>query len=98
MALLLLTFFMFLVILLVGRLGWRLPSININWDINLRFQPKSDRPDQPAIPMPKDLVEYIEKESDEWARAARRTKARTLFSETGSWETVLRIFQIEDGN
>lgn len=55
--------------------------------------------DQPQFqePIPLDILAYIDQESDEWARVARRTRARALFAETANWEHVLSTLQREDG-
>lgn len=68
--------------------------------LNMRFQPIP--PDAPhwgeqIAPMPLDVLTYIDQESDEWARTSRRTRARTLFSETANWAHVLETLKREDG-
>jgi hypothetical protein len=49
-------------------------------------------------PIPKDVIDYINQESDDWARAARRTMARKYFAKLGSWDAVLNQLQVEDKN
>jgi hypothetical protein len=47
-------------------------------------------------PLPRELVEYIDLESDEWARMARRQMARKYYAKEGNWEAVLHQLKVED--
>lgn len=69
--------------------------------LNLRVQsilPAPADDSTPISPMPLDVLAYIDQESDEWARVARRTRARALHGETGNWEHVLATLKREDGS
>lgn len=59
--------------------------------------PDAPSPGEAIAPIPVAVLAYIDEESDEWARQARRTRARTLFMETGNWEYVLSALKREDG-
>lgn len=48
-------------------------------------------------PMPREVFEYTDAESDDWARTARRTRARSLFNELADWKLVLATLKREDG-
>jgi len=48
-------------------------------------------------PMPLDVLDYIDAESDEWARISRRRHARALRSDLGGWTQVLAALKREDG-
>lgn len=47
-------------------------------------------------PMPENIIEYTDEESDDWAREARKRRARSLYTELGNWDAVLRQLQRED--
>lgn len=47
-------------------------------------------------PMPLDVLTYVDQESDEWARVARRQRARVLRNELGNWEMALASLRRED--
>lgn len=47
-------------------------------------------------PIPEHIAEYCELESDEWARVARKKRARLLRAELGSWDAAFRALQRED--
>lgn len=47
--------------------------------------------------IPLDILKYVDEESDEWARVARRQRARALFNENANWEHVLETLKREDG-
>jgi len=52
---------------------------------------------QPAPhPLPESIVEYADQESDEWAREARKRRARGLYAELQNWDAVLRQLERED--
>ena len=55
---------------------------------------ETDKPTDENIP--EDIVIYCEQESDEWARNARKLRARKLKSELGSWDAAFRALQRED--
>lgn len=48
--------------------------------------------------MPEPVLEYLDRESDEWAREARKKHAYTLRADLGSWDAAFRQLQREDGN
>ena len=50
----------------------------------------------PEEPIPVEMIEYIDQESDEWARQARRKRLRTLRNELGNWSDAFAIIQRED--
>jgi hypothetical protein len=69
-------------------------------ELSLRFKPAP--PDAPSwgeqvAPMPLEVLKYVDQESDDWARTARRSHARALFMETANWEHVLATLKREDG-
>lgn len=47
-------------------------------------------------PLPKELIEYIDLESEEWARQDRRKVARRLYAKTQDWNEVLVQLKAED--
>jgi hypothetical protein len=47
-------------------------------------------------PIPVEILEYCDQESDEWARTARRRRARMLRGELGSWDLAFSQLQQED--
>jgi len=47
-------------------------------------------------PLPESIVEYADQESDEWAREARKRRARGLYAELQNWDAVLRQLERED--
>ena len=67
----------------------------------LRIQLQQLPPEEasPAIaePITLDILMYVDKESDDWARAARKRHARTLRIELGGWDKVLTALKSEDG-
>lgn len=67
----------------------------------LRIQLQQLPPEEasPAIaePIPLDILMYVDQESDDWARAARKRHARTLRIELGGWDKVLTALKSEDG-
>jgi len=69
--------------------------------LHVRFQPLPVLPDTPAQydePFPLNVLAYIDEESDDWARTARRKRARSLRVELGNWDAVLAMLKKEDGN
>src|SRR5258706_9050821 len=69
------------------------PVIKI--DIGLKpVQAPIEAPSQP--PLPVDILEYIEQESEEHARQTRKGRARSLFTELQNWDAVFRTLQRED--
>lgn len=67
------------------------------WTIQLRQLAPAEEigPTPEAIPL--DILEYIDEESDEWARVARRKHARNLRAMLGGWDNVLAALKKEDG-
>lgn len=47
-------------------------------------------------PISREVLEYINQESDEWARGARKTMARKYYKQSTSWDEVLHQLQMED--
>ena len=47
-------------------------------------------------PIPEEVLEYCDQESDEWARDSRKRRIRSLRGELGSWEMAFRQLQRED--
>lgn len=47
-------------------------------------------------PIPDEVIEYIDQESEEHARSGRRNRARALREELGGWEAAFRALQRED--
>lgn len=56
-------------------------------------------PQPPTIvqPLPADILDYIDMESEEYARQLRRARARALYQDSGDWEYVLNALKREDG-
>jgi len=46
--------------------------------------------------MPKELLDYIDQESEDHARTGRRQRAKALFAEFKDWDIVFRQLQRED--
>lgn len=55
---------------------------------------ETDKPD--VIPLPENVLDYINLESDEWAREARKRRARMLYADVQDWSVVFRQLQQED--
>lgn len=55
---------------------------------------ETDKPIE--IPIPTEILEYINLESDSWAQDARRKRVRSLFNESNSWDYAFRQLQTED--
>lgn len=55
---------------------------------------ETDKPD--VIPLPENVLDYINLESDEWAREARKRRARALYADVQDWSVVFRQLQQED--
>lgn len=49
-----------------------------------------------AEPIPEEVLDYIDMESDEYARTTRRNRARSLRAELGSWPSAFAQLQRED--
>lgn len=68
--------------------------------LTVRVQPVQPAPsgDREVLqqPMPLDVLLYVDQESDEWAREARRKRARSLFAELADWPLVLTALKRED--
>lgn len=47
-------------------------------------------------PIPDEVIEYIDQESEEHARIGRRHKVRALREELGDWPSAFRALQRED--
>lgn len=47
-------------------------------------------------PIPDEVIEYIDQESEEHARVGRRNKVRALREELGDWPSAFRALQRED--
>lgn len=47
-------------------------------------------------PIPEEILEYCEQESDDWARNARKLRVRALKREYGDWDAAFRALQRED--
>lgn len=47
--------------------------------------------------LPGDILDYIDQESEEYARQLRRSRARSLFQDSGDWDYVLKALKREDG-
>lgn len=47
-------------------------------------------------PIPEKILDYIDVESEEHARSARRKRVKELRNESGSWDVAFRMLQKED--
>jgi len=95
----LLTFVIIQVIFLLAiLLGWTIapkkpPVINVDVTFKPGVAPANA---EPVAPMPEEILEYIEQESEDHARQFRKNRARALFNEFGDWAIVFRALQRED--
>lgn len=48
-------------------------------------------------PIPQNVLDYIDEESEEHARIVRRHRARALKAELGTWDAAFHQLQREDG-
>jgi hypothetical protein len=55
---------------------------------------ETDKPIDPPIPV--EILEYVELESEAHAVVARKQRARALYAEAHNWDVVLRMLQMED--
>ena len=90
--------FVLLILVLAAGLGgfyavWRNPPA-----IRVEIVLPSKSVDAPATspPMPQEILDYIDNESEEHARIIRRNRARALFAELGDWKSVFNTLQRED--
>ena len=96
----LLTFVAIQVIFLLALLlGWTLapkkpPVITV--DVTFKPAGVASAPTEPPAPMPEEILEYIEQESEDHARQFRKNRARALFNEFNDWAIVFRALQRED--
>lgn len=67
------------------------------WRVQLQQLPPEEPSPAIAEPIPLNVLGYIDQESDDWARAARKRHARTLRVELGNWDNVLKALKQEDG-
>ena len=44
----------------------------------------------PPVELPDAVAEWCEQESEEWARAEQRERARQLYAEHGDWNVVMQ--------
>lgn len=80
------------------------PVIKVTLAIPDRFvlvqqkQPATIETD-PSIepPIPAEVLDYINLESDTWAQDARKRRARALFNDSRDWKYAFRMLQKEDG-
>lgn len=56
---------------------------------------ETDKPTE--VPIPVEILEYIEKESDSWAQDARKRRVRALYNDSNDWKYAFRQLQNEDG-
>src|SRR5689334_24967038 len=85
---------------------WRNPpkievTLNIPIPSTFRLQLQSLASDIEVIPpvdepIPEDILIYIDQESEEHARAARRKRVRALRADCGSWPGAFKLLQLED--
>lgn len=85
------------------------PVVNVHADLGqlvpAEFQltlihagtPRSPEQGLMEEPIPVEMIEYCEMESDDWARTARKKRLRLLRKESGSWDAAFRMLQLEDG-
>jgi hypothetical protein len=67
--------------------------------IRIEVVPQIAQKSEPVVPevvMPQELVDYIDVESEEHARAGRRQRARALYAEYRDWNIVRRALERED--
>jgi hypothetical protein len=48
-------------------------------------------------PIPAEVLDYINLESDTWAQDARKRRARALYNDSQDWKYAFRMLQKEDG-
>ena len=47
-------------------------------------------------PIPQDVLDYVDQESEEHARVGRRHRVRALYTELGTWPAAFAALQRED--
>jgi hypothetical protein len=67
------------------------PAPTISRQIAVPQKPVAD-----LTPIPDELVQYIDQESEEHARVARRQRARFLYAELANWDQVYKALVRED--
>lgn len=90
-----------LVILVLGLYAiYRITQVPVNIQLRLIATPADestrDEKQTPDSDIPKSVLDYIALESEEWARIARKQKAKRLFAKTSNWSEVLTILKQED--
>jgi hypothetical protein len=72
-------------------------SIPPEFKLVLQKLPANIETDKPVdIPIPVEILEYVEQESEAHAVVARKQRARALYAEAHNWDVVLRMLQMED--
>lgn len=90
-----------LIILLLGLyFVRRLTQVPVTIQLTLVTKTKveSDEPPNPDAEMPQSVVDYIDQESDPWARSSRKQAARNLYAKSNDWNEVLIELRRQDLN
>jgi len=67
--------------------------------VKLQIEPANQVEVDPKLTgesIPEHVLEYIEQESEPWARDSRRLRLRELRAELGSWNAAFAAIQLED--
>lgn len=87
------------------RLWQSPPTLNINLSglripdriaLTLQHQPADVELKPTEEPIPEDILDYINQESETHAQNARKRRVRALKVDTGSWPAAFRLLQKED--
>lgn len=68
----------------------------INVTVMAKSAVATEEPSNEPVVMPEDVRDYIDKESDLWARQSRKHHARNLYAKLGKWPEVLIELRRED--
>lgn len=75
-------------------------SLNVPDSFTLVQQrlPAKIETDKPTdVPIPPEILEYINGESDAWAQDARKRRLRAVYNDSHDWTYAFRQLQQEDG-
>lgn len=90
-----------LVILLLGLYAIRrLTQVPVVLNVTVTATPPlpPNEDDSLSFDVPPSIVEYTNLESEDWAREARKRRAKKLFIKEKNWDSVLTILKQEDSN
>lgn len=85
-------------VLTVNLTGLKIPEIPSGFHLTLQTVPAEIEVRPKDEPIPEDILDYIEQESEPHARDARKRRVRMLKVETGNWDAAFRLLQREDSS